>query len=330
MTTFKIDFGAGFDVAESPADKFNITLDLSEIGVILSGLDAAKPAAAVANHLYWATDTGILYRDTGAAWSEVVRGETFSRLAQLTEKSHASLTNVTADQHHAQLHAAAHAAAAGDDIGGQAMAITGNWDVTGITGRLKIQTGAGAPSHSEAEGTLYWDTTNNKLYCNNDGATAWTEVGTGSGGPTTVRKTADETVTSSTVLQNDNHLLLAMAANEIWEVRFKLMVTAAQAGDIKYAFTVPAGATVKHTYFGPVIGVTATPFVTYSATLQDAAVDRSPGILDVSDPTLVIIEAIVVCGATPGNLQLQWAQNTSNATATTVLANSCLIAHKLA
>src|SRR3990167_6051017 len=71
-------------------------------------------------------------------------------------------------------HASRHASAAADDIGGQAMAITGNWDVTGVTGRVKIQTGAGVPSHSEAEGTLYWDTTNNKLYGNNDGATSWT------------------------------------------------------------------------------------------------------------------------------------------------------------
>lgn len=80
------------------------------------------------------------------------------------------ITSITA-------HAARHAGAGADDIGAQAMAITGNWDVTGVTGRVKIQTGAGVPSHSEAEGTLYWDTTGNTLYCNNDGATAWTEVG---------------------------------------------------------------------------------------------------------------------------------------------------------
>jgi hypothetical protein len=43
MSTFKIDFGQGFDVTESPADEFNIELDLSEIaagGELGGNLDA--------------------------------------------------------------------------------------------------------------------------------------------------------------------------------------------------------------------------------------------------------------------------------------------------
>src|SRR3990167_7393402 len=31
LSTFALDFGAGFDVTESPADEFNIVLDLSEV-----------------------------------------------------------------------------------------------------------------------------------------------------------------------------------------------------------------------------------------------------------------------------------------------------------
>lgn len=69
-----------------------------------------------------------------------------------------------------------------EGTGVQDIAITGNWDVTGITGRIKIQTGAGVPSHTEAEGTLYWDTTNNKLYCNSDGAATWTDVAAAAAG----------------------------------------------------------------------------------------------------------------------------------------------------
>ena len=81
MSTFKIDFGAGFDVTESPADEFNIALDLTEVGTILSGLDAAKPAAAVANRLYFATDTGILYRDTGAQHAHAAVQRVVKRVA---------------------------------------------------------------------------------------------------------------------------------------------------------------------------------------------------------------------------------------------------------
>ncbi|MCJ2530808.1 MAG: hypothetical protein LN413_00605 [Candidatus Thermoplasmatota archaeon] len=72
-------------------------------------------------------------------------------------------------------------AAGGGNIGANPYTITGNWDVSGIAGRIVCQTGAGAPTHSDAEGTLYWDTTNNIFYVNDDGATAWTLVGPGGG-----------------------------------------------------------------------------------------------------------------------------------------------------
>lgn len=39
--------------------------------IIAQGLNAAKPAAGTAGRLYFATDTGTLYYDTGAVWSEV-------------------------------------------------------------------------------------------------------------------------------------------------------------------------------------------------------------------------------------------------------------------
>jgi hypothetical protein len=96
---------------------------------LTQGLDAAKGVAGTAGRMYWATDTKILYRDSGAAWVEVVRGETATRLAQLSEKSHASLTNVTSDQHHARSHDHSNA------LDGSPIAVAGvpNLDVAKIT-----------------------------------------------------------------------------------------------------------------------------------------------------------------------------------------------------
>jgi len=70
--------------------------------VLTQGLDADKPTSGLAvGELYWATDTKILYKATSATtWEEILRGETVSRLAQLSEKSHENLTGVTASQHH--------------------------------------------------------------------------------------------------------------------------------------------------------------------------------------------------------------------------------------
>ncbi len=42
--------------------------------LVIEGNDAEKPAAGVADRLYWATDTNILYRDNGAAWIELLGG----------------------------------------------------------------------------------------------------------------------------------------------------------------------------------------------------------------------------------------------------------------
>ncbi|TET16398.1 MAG: hypothetical protein E3J81_03175 [Dehalococcoidia bacterium] len=71
-------------------------------GLLRTGLDASKPAAGTAGRFYWATDSRILYRDTGSAWEESARGETATRLAQLSEKAHSSLTGVGASDHHAK------------------------------------------------------------------------------------------------------------------------------------------------------------------------------------------------------------------------------------
>lgn len=51
----------------------------------------------------------------------------------------------------------------------------------GTAGEIIIQTGTGVPSHSASEGVLYWNTNSNVLYCNNNGSTGWTAIGTGSG-----------------------------------------------------------------------------------------------------------------------------------------------------
>jgi hypothetical protein len=49
--------------------------------------------------------------------------------------------------------------------------------------RLVMQKGAGVPTHKAAEGTLYWDETNDDFYVNNNGITSWTSVGGASVSP---------------------------------------------------------------------------------------------------------------------------------------------------
>jgi len=168
-------------------------------GLIRVGTDAGKPAAGVAGRFYWATDTEILYRDTGAAWEETARGESVTRLAQLSEKAHSSLTGIGADDHHAQLHSAAHRAGGADDLiaGGIEADISlanlgerAHSSLTGIGasdhhvktgddevyGLIRVDLDANKPAAGVA-GRFFWATDTKILY--RDTGTAWEETARG-------------------------------------------------------------------------------------------------------------------------------------------------------
>ena len=68
-------------------------------------------------------------------------------------------------------------------------------------------------------------------------------AGTAPGVNTVVIKSANETVTSSTALQNDNELLFAIDANKTLAFDFVLFVSGFVGGEIKTSFTIPAGVT---------------------------------------------------------------------------------------
>jgi len=44
------------------------------------------------------------------------------------------------------------------------------------TGTPIVAVGAGAPTFTAQEGTMYWDSTNNQMYVNNNSATGWTAL----------------------------------------------------------------------------------------------------------------------------------------------------------
>lgn len=154
------------------------------------------------------------------------------------------------------------------------------------------------------------------------------EVGAAAGGGGTthafVRKTADESVTSSATLQSDDALLFAIAASEVWIFEFVIVYTASSTGDIAVALAVPTGfSTLKWYAQGLQGGWSQTQPVTASDTTK--LFDGVSGRDDV-----VTMKGIIVNGATSGNVQFRWAQSASDATATTVRAGSYLMAHQIA
>ena len=155
------------------------------------------------------------------------------------------------------------------------------------------------------------------------------------GGPTIVRKTADEAVNNSNVLQNDDHLLLAIAANEVWLVELTLLLQGVSPNaDFKCGWAYPVGCTIKWGYLArdstTSEGSGWMPSGLYSVTPIAISIETdvlNTGLLN--GISGAVYRAIVINGANAGTLNFQWAQNTATAENTKVLANSCLIAHEL-
>lgn len=142
-----------------------------------------------------------------------------------------------------------------------------------------------------------------------------------------VYKTADEVVNNSTTLQNDDHLLFAVAANEIWAFSIFINFLSGTTPDFKGMLSIPSGAILR---------AVAEKFFTFTnieiTMLFDSTtfIIAGSGVTDGADNSYVVIRGYIINGATANNLQLQWAQNVANASNTTVKKGSYIVAHKLA
>lgn len=132
-----------------------------------------------------------------------------------------------------------------------------------------------------------------------------------------VRKAADETVNNSDTLQNDDELLFPVGANQVWAFELFIKWQSGATPDIKFKWSVPSGTTMNwHTDEG-----------NYDESTESTTRTTMPGRIVAAMNT---ITGIVVVGSTPGNVVLQWAQNTQDASDTKVLTNSVIVATKLA
>jgi len=138
------------------------------------------------------------------------------------------------------------------------------------------------------------------------------------GTETVIRKSANESVTSSTTLQNDDELLYAMDANTNYHFEISVLFTGGTAGDMKFSITTPSGGDLWATGWIPYAGGVSA----FGPISASGGVISSVDALGTTNPTMIFIRGVVMNSSTAGNLQFQWAQNASSATATTVYAGS--------
>lgn len=138
-------------------------------------------------------------------------------------------------------------------------------------------------------------------------------------------KTADQSVTSSTVVVDDTHLQLTLKAGVFYDIIGALFFTGATAGDLKtqWAWSTSVGTEVNFagmglveaagTFSGDLMALTRSTSTSPTATITYGA--DTNGVTD-------IIAGSVRVGADDTLLKLQWAQGTSSGTPTTLLEGS--------
>ena len=138
--------------------------------------------------------------------------------------------------------------------------------------------------------------------------------------PKAVFKTADETVTSSTTLQNDDELVLPVAANAGYEFNCWVEYLATSGSDIKWSWAVPASATLEYSALHSEGGGTgfSNSHLVYADTDTPMAAGSAPTV------TAISMRGKLSTAGSSGSLQFKWAQNTSGGTATHVRVKSWL------
>jgi hypothetical protein len=136
----------------------------------------------------------------------------------------------------------------------------------------------------------------------------------------TIFKPNDETVTSSTTLQNDDDFLFSIAANETWKGIMTLSLAANSSGGFKCDFTVPSGCT------GTMRGWGANALSSNNVSIATGLGNTG----NAGGNSLSAISFTITNSSTAGTVQLRWAQNASNASGTIMSGGSVLQATRTA
>lgn len=146
-----------------------------------------------------------------------------------------------------------------------------------------------------------------------------------------VRKTADESRTATTTFADDTHLVFAAEASAVYTMWGWIKYFADPTPDLKIQMAVPTGCLGEWAWIMPGSGTLASGTAGYSVRTEtnDVNVGRAGyGTSDSQHNTP--ISGLFRMSSTAGNISLQWAQNSSSATATILYTDSWLMFQRIA
>lgn len=138
-----------------------------------------------------------------------------------------------------------------------------------------------------------------------------------------IRKGTTESVTSSTTVQNDDQLFVALPVGN-WEIEAFLAFTGASAGDARIVWT-NTGTMSFLGRFSAGNGATTADIAdgNFGASTRSITTELVYGVTSATTQNFVR-ERLLVAVTVAGTLQLQWAQGTSSGTATVLNTSSQL------
>lgn len=139
------------------------------------------------------------------------------------------------------------------------------------------------------------------------------------------RKSTTQAVSNSNTLQNDTELFFPIEANAIYDMLAVIRYDGPAAGDFKILFRTPTGGSM----FGAMIGIASSAATAFDGVQIPVGGNGSfdVGTLGAGTQSLVV-HGMVITAGTAGNLSIEWAQNTINASATSLQLGSYMTARR--
>lgn len=141
-------------------------------------------------------------------------------------------------------------------------------------------------------------------------------------------KLADQSVTSSTTLTDDADLTFPVVVGEKWEIEGVLFIDGSNAGDCSVRLTAPSGTTGFWSALGDAASNSSSTAAAVLNVAQAFTTTMTVGTLASFTRTVRVTGLATI--TTAGTLKLQWAQGTSDVTATTIKAGSYIRARRVA
>lgn len=154
---------------------------------------------------------------------------------------------------------------------------------------------------------------------------------TGIGGVLFARKSANQSITNSTTLQDDTHLQFTVAGSAIYRVEGLLIFNGATSGGgMRIGWSAPPLSSFDWIATGQNTGATATAGSVITNAQNLSSNNYGLGTIGTSTNMTAAVRGLLQTGTNGGTFKLQWAQALANATAVTMVQNTNITLQRVA